>query len=64
MVEAQQPPIGSYAQKTIKTESDIDILVEHRYPGEIVVDESDVISDLEKSSLVVEELLELIETRF
>jgi HEPN domain-containing protein len=36
--------------------------VEHRYPGEIIVDESDVISDLEQSSLVVGELLEHIET--
>lgn len=35
--------------------------VEHRYPGEIVVDDSDVISDLKKSGALVEELLEYFE---
>ena len=30
---------------------------QHRYPGEIDLDESEVFSDLEKTSLLVEELL-------
>lgn len=35
--------------------------VEHRYPGEIDLDESEVFSDLEKTSLLVEELFGQIE---
>jgi hypothetical protein len=35
--------------------------VEHRYPGEIHLDEGEVFSDLEKTSLLVEELLGYIE---
>jgi HEPN domain-containing protein len=35
--------------------------VEHRYPGEIDLDESEVFSDLEKTSLLVEELLGYID---
>jgi hypothetical protein len=34
---------------------------QHRYPGEINLDESEVFSDLEKTSLLVEELLGYIE---
>lgn len=35
--------------------------VKHRYPGEIDLDESEVFSDLEKTGLLVEELLGHIE---
>jgi len=35
--------------------------VEHRYPGEIDLDENEVFSDLEKTSLLVDELLRYIE---
>ena len=37
--------------------------VEHRYPGEIVVAESDVLYDLENTGILVEDLLGQIEGR-